>query len=57
MMVKRYLKKYHRLIDPGSGRGYSYMTKIDDAHFGILYIGSQAGLIFRKISVDKILMP
>ena len=48
-------EKYHCLIDPGSGHGYSYMTKIDDTHFGIIHIGSQADLIFRKISVDKIL--
>lgn len=48
-------EKYHRLIDSGSGRGYSCMTKIDDKHFGILYEGSQADLIFQKFSIDKIL--
>jgi sialidase-1 len=48
-------ERYHRLIDSGSGRGYSCMTKIDDKHFGILYEGSQADLIFQKFSIDEIL--
>ena len=39
------------LLDEGTGRGYSCMTKIDEKTFGILYEGSQADLIFQRISV------
>jgi len=48
-------EKYHFLIDSGHGRGYSCLTRIDDKHFGILYEGSQADLIFQKFSIDEIL--
>ncbi len=48
-------EKHQLLIDSGSGRGYSCMTKIDDKHIGILYEGSQADLIFQKFSLEEIL--
>ncbi len=54
---KTWPEKYNRLIDSGSGSGYSCLTKIDDKHFGILYEGSQADLIFQKFSIDEILTP
>jgi sialidase-1 len=53
---KTWPEKYHRLIDSGSGSGYSCMTKIDDKYVGILYEGSQADLIFQKFSIDEILV-
>lgn len=48
-------EEHQLLIDSGSGRGYSCMTKIDDKHIGILYEGSQADLIFQKFSLEEIL--
>ncbi len=47
--------KSQKLIDSGSGAGYSCMTKIDDEHVGILYEGSQANLIFQIFSIDEII--
>ena len=43
------------LLDAGSGRGYSCMTKVDDNTVGILYEGSQADLTFQLISIDDLL--
>jgi sialidase-1 len=46
---------YWLLIDQLRGRGYPNMTQIDDRHVGILYEGSQADLVFEKISLDEII--
>jgi sialidase-1 len=48
-------EKYDALIDGGNGRGYSCMTSIDENHIGILYEGSQADLVFQRISLSKIM--
>lgn len=47
--------EHQLLIDSGSGRGYSCMTKVDDKHVGILYEGSQADLIYQVFSIDEIM--
>jgi len=47
--------KYHLLLDQRQGRGYPSMTRIDDQHIGIVYEGSQANLVFEKISLDELL--
>lgn len=44
-----------KLIDSGSGAGYSCMTKIDEEHVGILYEGSQANLIFQIFAIEDII--
>jgi len=43
------------LLDELRGRGYSCITSVDEDHIGILYEGSQADLIFQKISLSDIL--
>ncbi len=48
-------QEYWLLLDEGSGRGYSCLTKIDEETVGILYEGSQADLIFEKIEISEIL--
>lgn len=48
-------EEYWLLLDMLRGRGYPNMTRIDDRHVGILYEGSQADLVFERISLDEIL--
>jgi sialidase-1 len=48
-------EKYHLLLDVGRGNGYPSMTRIDDSHVGIVYEGSQAHLVFEKLSLDELL--
>ena len=48
-------EKYYTLIDEGKGRGYSCMTSIGENTIGILYEGSQADLIFQRISVRELI--
>ena len=48
-------QKYRLLLDEGRGNGYPSMTRIDDRHIGIVYEGSQAHLVFEKISLDELL--
>jgi len=48
-------EEYWLLLDELRGRGYSCMTSVDDEHIGILYEGSQADLVFQKISLREIL--
>ena len=48
-------EKSHLLLDEGLGRGYPSITRIDDQHIGIVYEGSQADLVFEKISLDELL--
>lgn len=47
--------KYHLLLDEGRGRGYPSITRVDDQHVGIVYEGSQADLVFEKISLNELL--
>ncbi len=47
--------KYRLLLDEGRGRGYPSISRIDDKHFGIVYEGSQADLVFEKIALDEML--
>ncbi|GAB3024132.1 exo-alpha-sialidase [Niabella terrae] len=42
-------------LDELGGRGYSCITSIDNETIGIVYEGSQAQLIFEKISIREIL--
>lgn len=46
---------YQMLLDEGEGRGYSCLTSIDENTIGILYEGSKADLMFRKIRLRKLL--
>ena len=48
-------EKYRLLLDEGRGNGYPSMSRIDDRHIGIVYEGSQAHLVFEKISRDELL--
>ena len=42
------------LLDAGSGRGYSCMTRIDATHVGIVYESSRADLVFQRVPVAAI---
>ncbi len=44
----------HLLLDEGQGRGYPSMTRVDARHIGIVYEGSQADLVFEKISLEEL---
>ena len=48
-------EKYRLLLDEGRGNGYPSITRIDDRHVGIVYEGSQANLVFEKLSLDELL--
>ena len=48
-------EKYRLLLDEGHGNGYPSITRIDDRHIGIVYEGSQANLVFEKLSLDELL--
>ncbi|MEZ6147174.1 MAG: exo-alpha-sialidase [Planctomycetaceae bacterium] len=48
-------EKYHLLLDEGRGRGYPSLTQVDDQHVGIVYEGSQADLMYERISLDELL--
>jgi sialidase-1 len=48
-------EKYFTLIDEGRGRGYSCLTTIDENTVGILYEGSQADLVFQRLSLKEIM--
>jgi sialidase-1 len=48
-------QEYHTLLDQGNGWGYPSLSRIDDRHVGIVYAGSQADLVFEKISLDELL--
>ena len=48
-------EKYRLLLDEGQGNGYPSITRIDDRHVGIVYEGSQANLVFEKLSLDELL--
>ena len=48
-------KPYHLLLDVGRGNGYPSMNRIDDAHVGIVYEGSQAHLVFERLSLHELL--
>jgi len=48
-------EEYWLLLDERIGRGYSSMTSINEHTIGILYEGSQADLVFQKISLSEIL--
>jgi sialidase-1 len=38
----------------GGGAGYPSLTRIDDAHIGIVYEGSQAHLVFEKFALQEL---
>ncbi len=48
-------EEYRLLLDEGQGNGYPSLTRIDDRHVGIVYEGSQAHLVFEKLSLDELL--
>lgn len=47
--------RFFTLIDEGRGRGYPSLTSIDENTIGLLYEGSQADLIFQKITMQELL--
>ena len=49
--------RYRRLLDEGRGNGYPSLSRIDDAHVGIVYEGSQSHLVFQKLSIDELTRP
>ncbi len=48
---------HHLLLDEGLGAGYPSLAQIDSEHIGIVYEGSQAHLVFEKISLAELLEP
>ena len=44
------------LLDESRGRGYSCLTSVDEQHIGILYVGSQADMIFQKVALKELLL-
>jgi sialidase-1 len=48
---------HHLLLDAGAGFGYPSLTRIDDDHLGIVYEGSQAQLVFEKLSLAELGIP
>jgi sialidase-1 len=42
------------LLDEGKGRGYPSLTRVDEEHIGIVYEGSQADLVFERISLREL---
>lgn len=48
-------EEYQILLDEGRGRGYPSISRVDDRHVGIVYEGSQADLVFEKLSLDELL--
>jgi sialidase-1 len=48
--------RYFIMLDEGTGRGYSCMTKIDENHIGILYESSRADLVFQVINIEDIIL-
>lgn len=48
-------EKYYSLIDEGKGYGYSCLTSIDENTIGIVYEGSQAHMVFQRISLSELL--
>ena len=48
-------EEYRLLLDEGRGNGYPSMTRIDDSHVGIVYEGSQAHVVFEKVSLNELL--
>lgn len=47
-------ESHHLLLDEGRGAGYPSLTRVDDAHVGIVYEGSQSHLVFERISLDEL---
>lgn len=45
----------HLLLDEGLGAGYPSLTRVDAEHVGIVYEGSQAHLVFEKLSLSELL--
>lgn len=48
-------QEYRLLLDEGRGNGYPSMTRVDASHVGIVYEGSQAHLVFEKLSLNELL--
>lgn len=48
-------EEYYILFDQYRSAGYSSITSVDNDRIGILYEGSQAELVFIRISLDEIL--
>jgi sialidase-1 len=49
--------QHQLLLDEGRGAGYPSLTRVDDRHVGIVYEGSQAHLVFEKLSLEELLSP
>jgi sialidase-1 len=50
-------KSHRLLLDEGRGAGYPSLTRVDERHVGIVYEGSQAHLVFEKLSLNELLKP
>ncbi len=48
-------EEHQILLDEGRGRGYPNISRVDDRHIGIVYEGSQADLVFEKLSLEELL--
>ena len=45
------------LLDEFRGAGYPSLSRVDDTHVGIVYEGSQADLVFERLSLEELLQP
>lgn len=54
---KTWPDSHHMLLDEGLGAGYSSLTRVDAAHVGIVYEGSQSHIVFEKIPLVDLLEP
>ncbi len=45
------------LLDEFRGAGYPSLSRVDDTHVGIVYEGSQADLVFERLSLKELLHP
>ena len=48
-------EKFRILLDEDGGRGYPSLSRVDAGHVAIVYEGSQADLVFEKLSLDELL--
>jgi sialidase-1 len=42
------------LLDEGRGSGYASLSRVDAGHVGIVYEGSQAHLVFERLSLEEL---
>lgn len=47
--------EHRRLLDEGQGYGYPSLSRVDDQRLGIVYEGSQAHLVFERLTRQELL--